>query len=1485
MSRPLSTKALLAAALAAGSQLVAADLIKGNNTTDLNLAGSWVGGAPLTNLDTAVWDSTVTAANTVNLGANLDWFGIRISNPGGAVTIRHAANQTLTLGAGGIDLSAATQNLTLLSAITSNTAGTLIVGANQTWTVASGRSLTLFSTSNSANQRLSGTGNLRVTGGGVVNMNVGDLGTASFATGNGNDTFTGNWTIDGGAKVVTLRNGTHAWGQGTITLDNGTISQSSGNWSWSNSISIAAGGGVIGNDSSAGTTANRYMVLTGVLSGSGALTFRSIANAMINNTNGSTNEGFILTGANTFTGPMTIESTAIVRVGGDSTTGTNSTAAGTLGSIDASVAITNNGILGFGRTDAHTFANTITGTGLVRLGRVGGVLPTTQVVTLSAASTYTGATQVNAGRLNLTGSLTSAITVASGAAISGTGSTTGLLTLSSGGGLVLAGGANYGGLTVNGATFGGSNLVSFLSNPLAGQVYTLFNYGTGAVTNPGNLSVGWRGTVSDDFANQRYIFTAGSSGTRTWVGGSGTWSQGVAGRFAEGDQTFYGGDAVIFNDAGSAAIITLSGRLAPGSVTVDNSANPFTFSGADGTADLTGVGTLVKRGSGALVINSAHTFSGGTSLQAGTLELSGASASLGTGTVTLSAGSTLALNRSAAFTFSNPLAGAGRVSKLSTGRITVNGNSSGAAIDWYFGIADPVAGGLGFSNSAALGGAGSSLTVAAGFTGSAFFSTTGNTTSASIAIGEGGTFTWNGSTGNTSTISGVISGSGTFSKVSGETLRLTGASTHTGPVAISGGGALEVADAGQLGQGSFGGAIAITGGRLFVNTTADQALSGVLSGGGRLDKSSTGRLTLGGENTYSGGTELLGGELSVGALANLGTGYLAVKNGAKLTYSGSIQESTTRNLFLDLGAAVIEVTQAGAALTWDDAAAKNGDFAKIGSGTLDLGGAFSGAASVTVGGGLLRLRGANTFTGAVTVSSGQLEIAGAGSLGSGAYAGALDLTGGSLSWASTATQSLTGVMFGAGNLSVSAGELTLSGESTRTGDTSISGGTLVIANPDSLRAGSVLVGPAGTLRLAYTPAGPATFSLPLSGTGTLDVAIGGGQTLSLGSAAGFTGSVRLSSGVFNPGAWSGNLLFAGGSLQGGFAGFAGPVTVVSGATYDVASLGLPAELRVTTGGTIDFNGASGTALQAVIGYSGGSLANAAAYTGRVDIRLTGLTLAAGSLGSGTVRLQDGLSVTLGAGFSNDIRLEGSATLTNNLSTYAGTVILGNLATYSLGIDPDFTRTASFRLTAGSRLRGQGVIGDLTVESGGILAPGNSPGTVTVTGDMTLLSGGVLEFEAVSALGLVGEAVPGTDYDTLVVTGELNLASLGASSRLLLDLISLSDPETPGSLADFDPAGTYSFTLIEYGTLELGANAALGSDLSSLFALDTSGFLDQGGLEVASGWSVLNDAANNSIVLTYSAAIPEPSTYGLVLGGLALAAAARRRKARARTTEA
>ncbi len=109
----------------------AADRVKANNTSNLNLAASWVDNAVPGSGDVAVWNNTVTGTQTVALGADLSWGGIRMDNPGtagtsGSVTI--SAGNTLTIGSSGIqspDTLAFTANLTV--------AAPVVFGTTQSW--------------------------------------------------------------------------------------------------------------------------------------------------------------------------------------------------------------------------------------------------------------------------------------------------------------------------------------------------------------------------------------------------------------------------------------------------------------------------------------------------------------------------------------------------------------------------------------------------------------------------------------------------------------------------------------------------------------------------------------------------------------------------------------------------------------------------------------------------------------------------------------------------------------------------------------------------------------------------------------------------------------------------------------------------------------------------------------------------------------------------------------------------------------------------------------------------------------------------------------------------------------------------------------------------------------------------------------------------------------------------------------------------------
>ena len=177
----------------------AVDKIKADNADNLNLGTSWVSGSPPTSADVGVWNGTVIADNTTSLGADTNWAGIRIANPGGPVTI--LAGNTLFNGAAGMDLSAATQDLTLNNNVD--------VSAPQTWSVGAGRTLTI-------NTPLSGAAANGLTKNGSGTLALG-------ATVNG--TYAGGTTINAGVLQLNGANANNnsALGTGAITNNGATI--------------------------------------------------------------------------------------------------------------------------------------------------------------------------------------------------------------------------------------------------------------------------------------------------------------------------------------------------------------------------------------------------------------------------------------------------------------------------------------------------------------------------------------------------------------------------------------------------------------------------------------------------------------------------------------------------------------------------------------------------------------------------------------------------------------------------------------------------------------------------------------------------------------------------------------------------------------------------------------------------------------------------------------------------------------------------------------------------------------------------------------------------------------------------------------------------------------------------------------------------------------------------------------------------------------
>jgi hypothetical protein len=192
--------------------------------------------------------------------------------------------------------------------------------------------------------------------------------------------------------------------------------------------------------------------------------------------------------------------------------------------------------------------------------------------------------------------------------------------------------------------------------------------------------------------------------------------------------------------------------------------------------------------------------------------------------------------------------------------------------------------------------------------------------------------------------------------------------------------------------------------------------------------------------------------------------------------------------------------------------------------------------------------------------------------------------------------------------------------------------------------------------------------------------------------------------------------------------------------------------------------------------------------------------------------------------------------------------------------------------SGAIIGGNGTLGATSLSSGSTIAAGASVGSLTVS-SLTVAGGSSMSFQLNDA-----NASAGLGYDLITVTGALNLSGASSLNKVNLNLSTLANPadSVSGVPSIFNPYVGYQFTLLSYGTLNLGSNA----NVADLFNLTTTGFSDQfGGSPVSpANFSVVNDAANNRLVLQY-AAVPEPSTYGLALGFLSLAVVAVRRQRR------
>jgi len=467
-------------------------------------------------------------------------------------------------------------------------------------------------------------------------------------------------------------------------------------------------------------------------------------------------------------------------------------------------------------------------------------------------------------------------------------------------------------------------------------------------------------------------------------------------------------------------------------------------------------------------------------------------------------------------------------------------------------------------------------------------------------------------------------------------------------------------------------------------TTYNGSISANLAGAGALTKGGTGAVTLSGTNSYSGGTTVTSGNLTLGSSTALGSAS------GSLTVNGGNVELNGNNIgvgnLTGLGGNIHNDGSSNVTFTIGNGNATGGNFAGSIANT-DSGGTGL-LALVKVGNGTQTLSGANTYGGGTIINAGTLALSGVGTFGN--STNALTVSGGTADLGST-SQTLGSVTLNNG--AIQNGTLTGSSYTTYNGSISAilagntstltqnGSGTTTLSNANTYGGGTFVNG--GTLAVS----GSGTF-----GNSTNALTVSGG-TADLGGTSQTVGNVALFSGAIN----NGNLTGTSYSVQSGSIGAAlkgsatlgkttgGTVTLSGNNTYSGGTQIFGGTLAVTGGGTL---GSSSGAL----GLSGGSTV--------LDLGGTNQTVGAVTLTDGTIQngTLTGASFDVQNGAVSAV-LAGSAGLTKNGT---GTVVLSNSNTYTGGT---VVNNGVLQLNTDQALGSNSTSGT-TVNSGGALLLNN-----------------------------------------------------------------------------------------------------------------------------------------------------------------------------------
>jgi autotransporter-associated beta strand protein/probable HAF family extracellular repeat protein len=866
------------------------------------------------------------------------------------------------------------------------------------------------------------------------------------------------------------------------------------------------------------------------------------------------------------------------------------------------------------------------------------------------------------------------------------------------------------------------------------------------------------------------------------------------------------GGGTVTNSGAAAATLTTG---------IDGSSTTFTGTIQDGA----GVLALTKAGGGTLALQAANTYSGGTTLSAGTLQI-GNNAALGSGDLTMAVGTTLSFSNGDHSVANNIIISGDPIFNVASGTQTVTGIISDATGPAPAGIvekqgvgrlvlsgANTYSGGTILQAGTLQAGIDSVFNVvgdpASGIVSSAIGTGTltfdggtlqagGNFTLANAAQinSTGGTIDSNGSTltytGNVSNAPANVGGLTINDNTGTGVVILAGANTYSGGTTISA-GVLRVTNSDPGNSSSVGtGTVKLNGGTFQagannldfsntfeINTSGGKidtgvntlTISGTIQNGngttGILTKNGAGNLILTGANTYTGGTAINAGTVTVGNDSALGTGDVSMAAGTTLGFANT-GNFTLANNFIISGDPIF-TTPTGTTQTI--------------TGIISDAALPAPAGIVEVnGGGTLALQGANTYSGGTTISgSGTTVVVSNSTPGtsSSVGTGAVTLDGGifqadafapNLTFSNAFKVNTTGgtidnngtVLTLSGNITDGngttgqlaimsslffGGTTVLSGINTYSGGTVVNGTTLQVTNNNALGTGDVTLD-AGNFQ--------SKLNTDLSISNNFKI----GNTSGLGflgfSVIDNNGGTLTLSGVISNGADDGAGHFASVTFSGPGTTvltndntYTGGTTICFCSTLQLGNGGTTGSIvgDVANGGVLAFNrsdsavapyvfngvvsdeiGSSGQVKQ--IGSGTVVLTGANTYSGGTTI--TAGTLVAAHQSAGTIDALGTGDITMNGG---TLRSTVTGTFFNNL-TFAD----GTSSTVAAAAGQTVTFDAASTFTLGNVASANATIGSLT-DTGTVVV---ASGTVNFHADSTLVvAGGTLRDGGLLGLALNG----------------------------------------------------------------------------------------------------------------------------------------------------